>query len=131
MDTRSILGMIHAEEALLVSIVRSLPPDIRSKVANDFHEQAEIAEEDVDILAVGDGRWRCGAVGVLKLLFTRPRRFTTPQDFSRLAVEAQSEQLLVFRSCQKDSIGSEYRRGMSGRDGRFPGDILPGREFRG
>jgi hypothetical protein len=44
MDTRSILGMIHAEEALLVSIVRSLPPDIRSKVANDFHEQAEIAE---------------------------------------------------------------------------------------
>jgi hypothetical protein len=44
MDTRSILGMIHAEEALLVSIVRSLPPDIRRKVANDFHEQAEIAE---------------------------------------------------------------------------------------
>ena len=44
MDTRSILGMIHAEEALLVSIVRSLPPDIRSKVANDFHEQVEIAE---------------------------------------------------------------------------------------
>ena len=44
MDTHSILGMIHAEEALLVSIVRSLPPDIRSKVANDFHEQAEIAE---------------------------------------------------------------------------------------
>jgi len=44
MDTHSILGMIHAEEALLVSIVRSLPPDIRSKVANDFHEQVEIAE---------------------------------------------------------------------------------------
>jgi hypothetical protein len=36
--------MIHAEEALLVSIVRALPPDIRVKVAADFHEQAEIAE---------------------------------------------------------------------------------------
>jgi len=44
MDTHSILGMIHAEEALMVSIVRSLPPDIRRKVANDFHEQVELAE---------------------------------------------------------------------------------------
>jgi hypothetical protein len=44
MDTHSILGMIHADEALLVSIVRSLPRDIRNKVANDFHEQAEISE---------------------------------------------------------------------------------------
>jgi hypothetical protein len=42
MDTHSILGMIHAEEALLVSIVRSLPPDIRRNVANDFHEQVQL-----------------------------------------------------------------------------------------
>lgn len=44
MDTHSILGMIHAEEALLVSILRSLPPDVRRKVANDFQEQVELAE---------------------------------------------------------------------------------------
>ncbi|WP_408221961.1 hypothetical protein [Paraburkholderia dipogonis] len=44
MDTHSILGMIHAEEALLVSIVRSLPSDVRRAVANDFHEQAQFAE---------------------------------------------------------------------------------------
>ncbi|MFM0236555.1 hypothetical protein [Paraburkholderia phytofirmans] len=44
MDTHSILGMIQAEEALLVSIVRSLPPDVRRAVANDFHEQAQLAE---------------------------------------------------------------------------------------
>ncbi|RDJ99965.1 hypothetical protein [Paraburkholderia lacunae] len=44
MDTRSILGMMHAEEALLVSILRALPPDTRRKVANDFHEQVELAE---------------------------------------------------------------------------------------
>ncbi|CDY79281.1 hypothetical protein BGLT_01977 [Caballeronia glathei] len=44
MDTRSILGMMHAEEALLVSIVRSLPPEVRARVVNDFHEQADIAE---------------------------------------------------------------------------------------
>lgn len=44
MDTHSILGMIHAEEALLVSIVRALPADIRRSVANDFHEQVQLAE---------------------------------------------------------------------------------------
>ena len=46
MDTRSILGMMHAEEALLVSIVRSLPPEVRARVVNDFHEQADIAESE-------------------------------------------------------------------------------------
>ncbi|HEY2022164.1 hypothetical protein [Paraburkholderia sp.] len=44
MDTHSILGMMHAEEALLVSIVRSLPEDIKRKIANDFHEQVQLAE---------------------------------------------------------------------------------------
>nr|WP_245841354.1 hypothetical protein [Paraburkholderia ribeironis] len=44
MDTHSILGMMHAEEALLVSIVRSLPADIKRTIANDFHEQVELAE---------------------------------------------------------------------------------------
>ncbi|MDR5753729.1 MULTISPECIES: hypothetical protein [unclassified Caballeronia] len=44
MDTRSILGMLHAEEALLVSIVRSMPPDVRDRIVGDFHEQAAIAE---------------------------------------------------------------------------------------
>ncbi|APA88486.1 hypothetical protein BJG93_24345 [Paraburkholderia sprentiae WSM5005] len=44
MDTHSILGMLHAEEALLVSIVRSLPDDIKRSIANDFHEQAQLAE---------------------------------------------------------------------------------------
>jgi hypothetical protein len=53
MDTRSILGMMHAEEVLLISIVRSLPPDIRSRVANDFHEQVEISETS-HLSATGD-----------------------------------------------------------------------------
>ncbi|MGF6934099.1 hypothetical protein OKW41_003238 [Paraburkholderia sp. UCT70] len=44
MDTHSILGMLHAEEALLVSIVRSLPDDIKRRIANDFHEQAQLVE---------------------------------------------------------------------------------------
>ncbi|MCC8396020.1 hypothetical protein LJ656_25875 [Paraburkholderia sp. MMS20-SJTR3] len=44
MDTHSILGMLHAEEALLVSIVRSLPADLKRSIANDFHEQALLAE---------------------------------------------------------------------------------------
>jgi hypothetical protein len=44
MDTHSILGMMHAEEALLVSILRSLPAAIQRTIANDFHEQVELAE---------------------------------------------------------------------------------------
>jgi hypothetical protein len=44
MDTHSILGMLQAQEAMLVSILRSLPPDVRRTVANDFHEQAQLAE---------------------------------------------------------------------------------------
>ncbi|SMG50753.1 hypothetical protein [Paraburkholderia susongensis] len=44
MDAHSILGMMHAEEALLVSIVRSLPEDIKRRIANDFHEQVQLAE---------------------------------------------------------------------------------------
>ena len=44
MDAHSILGMMHAEEALLVSIVRSLPADIKRTIANDFHEQVELAD---------------------------------------------------------------------------------------
>jgi hypothetical protein len=44
MDTHSILGLLHAEEALLVSIVRSLPADIKRSIANDFHEQAQLVE---------------------------------------------------------------------------------------
>jgi hypothetical protein len=35
--------MIHAEAALPVAIVRSLPPEIRSKVADALHEHVEIA----------------------------------------------------------------------------------------
>lgn len=44
MDTRSILGMMHAEEALLISVIRSLPSDIKSQISNDFHQQVEISE---------------------------------------------------------------------------------------
>jgi hypothetical protein len=44
MDTQSILGMLHAEEALLVSIVRSLPADLKRDIANDFHEQVACVE---------------------------------------------------------------------------------------
>ena len=44
MDTRSILGMLHAEEALLVSILRSMAPEVRDRIVGDFHEQAAIAE---------------------------------------------------------------------------------------
>jgi hypothetical protein len=43
MDTRSIVGMMHAEEALLIAILRALPAETRGKVADYFQEQAAVA----------------------------------------------------------------------------------------
>jgi hypothetical protein len=39
-----MLGMFHAQELLLVSLIRSLPPDARRAVADEFQAQVELAE---------------------------------------------------------------------------------------
>jgi hypothetical protein len=40
----SILGMIHAQELLTISLIRSLPPDVRRSVVDEFQAQVERSE---------------------------------------------------------------------------------------
>jgi hypothetical protein len=44
MNVQTILGMFHAQELFLVSVVRSMPPDARRKIADEFQAQVELAE---------------------------------------------------------------------------------------
>jgi hypothetical protein len=39
-----MLGMFHAQELLLVSVIRALPPEMRRRIADEFQEQVELAE---------------------------------------------------------------------------------------
>jgi hypothetical protein len=41
----SLLGMLHAQELLTISLIRSLPPDIRLKIADEFQAQVERSEQ--------------------------------------------------------------------------------------
>jgi hypothetical protein len=44
MNAQSMLGIIHAQELLMVSLIRSLSPESRRKIADEFQEQIELAE---------------------------------------------------------------------------------------
>lgn len=44
MNAQATLGIIHAQELLLVSMIRTMPPDVRRKIADEFQQQVEMAE---------------------------------------------------------------------------------------
>jgi hypothetical protein len=44
MNAQAMLGILHAQELLLVSLIRAMPPDARRKVADEFQQQADMAE---------------------------------------------------------------------------------------
>lgn len=44
MNEQSVLGIIHAQELLIVSLIRALPPGERRKVSDEFQDQVELAE---------------------------------------------------------------------------------------
>jgi hypothetical protein len=44
MNAQAMLGMIHAQELLMVSLIRAMPPDDRRKVADEFQQQVDLAE---------------------------------------------------------------------------------------
>jgi hypothetical protein len=44
MNVQTMLGMFHAQELFLVSVVRSMPPDARRRIADEFQTQVELAE---------------------------------------------------------------------------------------
>jgi len=41
MNAQSMLGMFHAQELLLVSLIRALPPEMRRKIVDEFQQQVE------------------------------------------------------------------------------------------
>jgi hypothetical protein len=43
-NAQSVLGIIHAQELLMVSMIRALSPADRRKVSDEFHGQVELAE---------------------------------------------------------------------------------------
>jgi hypothetical protein len=44
MNAQATLGIIHAQELLLVSLIRSMPPDARRRIADELQQQVEMAE---------------------------------------------------------------------------------------
>ena len=44
MNAQAMLGIIHAQELLMVSLIRAMPPDDRRKVADEFQQQVDLAE---------------------------------------------------------------------------------------
>lgn len=44
MNAQSMLGMLHAQELLLISLIRALPPETQRRIADQFQEQVELAE---------------------------------------------------------------------------------------
>jgi len=43
-NTQAVLGMIHAQELLMVSLIRALPPETRLRVVDEYQAQVERAE---------------------------------------------------------------------------------------
>ena len=50
----SILGIIHAQELLTISLIRSLPADLRRTVVDEF--QAQVERSDLPHLSPGSER---------------------------------------------------------------------------
>lgn len=43
-STQAVLGMIHAQELLMMSLIRALPPETRLRLVEEYQAQAERAE---------------------------------------------------------------------------------------
>ena len=43
-NTQSVVGMIHAQELLMVSLIRALPPETRLRLVDEYQAQVERAE---------------------------------------------------------------------------------------
>ncbi|CAB3661915.1 hypothetical protein [Trinickia soli] len=41
-NLHSVIGMLHAQERLTLAIIRALPPDTRSRIADELKADAEL-----------------------------------------------------------------------------------------
>lgn len=44
-NIHSVMGMLHAQELLTLSVIRALPPDTRCRIADELKAHAELAEQ--------------------------------------------------------------------------------------
>jgi hypothetical protein len=44
-NIHSVIGMLHAQELLTLSIIRSLPPDTRCRIADELKVHAELSSQ--------------------------------------------------------------------------------------
>lgn len=43
-NTQAVLGMIHAQELLMISLIRALPPETRLRLVDEYQAQVERAD---------------------------------------------------------------------------------------
>ncbi len=44
-NIHSVIGMLHAQELLTLSVIRSLPPETRGKIADELKAHAELSSQ--------------------------------------------------------------------------------------
>ena len=101
-------------------------------------DQTEVAEEDIDVLAVGDRTRRCGRVGLFVTLHARSRSCFLPENLSVAAVDRESDELAsgvdhflapgvrflaALGSGQKDTVPADDGRGMTPWQRDLPEDV--------
>src|SRR5581483_12077862 len=87
-------------------------------------ENAVAAEEDVEPLAIADGRGDGRAAGRLVAFNTLGRGDGLPQRLARRAIQRHGRQLFVGKRRYENAIAIDARRGMTGRDFDAPGGRL-------
>ena len=116
----------HRAHAVGERAHRLLPADGAGRVVGD---DAEVAEEDVDVLAVGDGRC-CGRLAQDVRDFMPRRRFLAlPQQPSRGAIEALGVERALIVGGQEDVSRAQHRRRLAGPDGGAPLQVAVGAEL--
>ena len=105
---------------------RLLPADGAGRVVGD---DAEVAEEDVDVLAVGDRRRRRRLAQDVGDFVPRRRFLALPQQPSRGAIEALGEERALVVGGQEDVSRAEHRRRLAGADGGAPLQVAVGAEL--
>ena len=86
-------------------------------------EEAVVAEEDEDALAVGDGRGRGGVVHLVRLGDAGAGGFAFPEELAGLLVEREGGEGFVFDGGHEDAAGGDDGRGVAERSRGAPEDV--------
>jgi hypothetical protein len=94
-------------------------------------EEAEVAEEGEDALAVGGGRGGGGAVGFLEVLFAGAGGGLAPELLAGFGGQGDGEEVFAFKSGDKEAFADDDGGGVAGGEGDLPDEVLFGVELSG